>query len=79
MCAACGRGIRSCSICSTPDSVAKLFLAPERETLIQEQRLTRNIDSKNPFPPFDYCAPVACRRVCNSIAPKAVIISPLLE
>src|SRR6266516_5557705 len=45
------------------DSVAKLFLAPERATLIQEQRLMRNIDSKNPFPRFDYCAPVTCRRV----------------
>src|SRR6266536_3263128 len=30
----------------TPDSVAKLFWAPERATLIQEQRLRRNIDSK---------------------------------
>src|SRR6266567_7624733 len=46
----------------SPDSVAKLFWAPERATLIQEQRLRRNIDSKNPSPRFDYCASaVSCR------------------
>jgi len=53
------------------DSVAKLFLAPERATLIQEQRLMRNIDSKNPFPRFDYCAPVTCRRVLQQYPPES--------
>src|SRR6266498_798121 len=46
-----------------PDSVAKLFWAPERATLIQEQRLRRNIDSTNPSPRFDYCASAASCRV----------------
>src|SRR6266536_4786510 len=45
------------------DSVAKLFWAPERATLIQEQRLRRNIDSTNPSPRFDYCASAASCRV----------------
>src|SRR6266545_1210063 len=56
---------------SRADTVAKLFWAPERATLIQEQRLMRNIDSKILFPRFDYCVPAACRRVLQQNLPIA--------
>src|SRR6266581_3417004 len=49
------------------DSVAKLFWAPERATLIQEQRLRRNIDSTNPSPRFDIARQPPLAEFCNRI------------
>jgi hypothetical protein len=39
--------------------------------LIQEQRPRRNIDSRIRSSRFDYCAPVACRRVLQHIHPES--------
>src|SRR6266700_3304898 len=61
------------------DSVAKLFWAPERATLIQEQRLRRNIDSTNPSPRFDYCASAASCRVLQQNRGVSGLIADILR